>query len=194
MLARQAVLLTLPSDGNRPHWSYHHTGTLTRFISFVSHSCENCRVCTQNSHSETPYCVPVNVPSTHFGGGVARFFRSVHSAFSVISALNPSLPFFQLSTVNLQPSRHPSPLAATLMVFPASVANKRLTVGLNPLDATLTKNRGLTPSSQISFSLLLLPDVRRFRPSNVSTFRRSDPPTFQRILHSLLSLFEQRVL
>src|SRR6267143_5200007 len=67
MLARQAVLLTLPSDGNRPHWSYHHTGTLTRFISFVSHSYENCRVCTQNSHSETPYCVPANVPSTHLG-------------------------------------------------------------------------------------------------------------------------------
>src|SRR5260370_39641658 len=35
-----------------------------------------------------------------------------------------------------------SPLAATLTVFPASVANKRLTVGLSPLDATLTKNRG----------------------------------------------------
>jgi len=41
MLARQAVLLTLPSDGNRPHWSYHHTGTLPRLISFVSHSYAN---------------------------------------------------------------------------------------------------------------------------------------------------------
>src|SRR5713226_3262131 len=35
-----------------------------------------------------------------------------------------------------------SPLDATLMGSPASVANKRLTVWLNPLDATLTKNRG----------------------------------------------------
>ena len=35
-----------------------------------------------------------------------------------------------------------SPLAATLMDLPASVANKRLTVELNPLDATLTKNQG----------------------------------------------------
>ncbi len=35
-----------------------------------------------------------------------------------------------------------SPLAATLMDLPASVANKRLTVGLSPLDATLTKNKG----------------------------------------------------
>ena len=35
-----------------------------------------------------------------------------------------------------------SPLAATFMVSPASVANKRLTVGLGPLDATLTRTRG----------------------------------------------------
>jgi len=35
-----------------------------------------------------------------------------------------------------------SPLAATLMHPPASVANKRLTAGLSSLDATLTKNRG----------------------------------------------------
>src|SRR5260370_39013084 len=41
MLARHAVLLTLPSDGNRPSWSYHHTGTLPRLISFVSHSYAN---------------------------------------------------------------------------------------------------------------------------------------------------------
>jgi hypothetical protein len=35
-----------------------------------------------------------------------------------------------------------SPLPATLMDHPASVANKRLTENLTPLDATLTKNRG----------------------------------------------------
>src|SRR5258708_13129699 len=35
-----------------------------------------------------------------------------------------------------------SPLDATLMNLPASVANKRLTAWLSPLDATLTKNRG----------------------------------------------------
>ena len=35
-----------------------------------------------------------------------------------------------------------SPLAATLIHFSASVANKRLTASLNPSDATLTKNRG----------------------------------------------------
>jgi hypothetical protein len=35
-----------------------------------------------------------------------------------------------------------SPLTATLMDLPASVANKRLTARLSPLDATLIKNRG----------------------------------------------------
>ena len=35
-----------------------------------------------------------------------------------------------------------NPLAATLMELPTSVANKRLTPGLSPLHATLTKNRG----------------------------------------------------
>ena len=93
-----AVLLTFSTVGSRLPWSYLHTGTLPRLISFVSHSYENCRVCTQNSHFETPNCVPSNVPSTHLGAGVRRFFRSVHSAFSVLSALNPSFPFLQLST------------------------------------------------------------------------------------------------
>jgi hypothetical protein len=35
-----------------------------------------------------------------------------------------------------------SPLDATLMIFPASVANKRLTIGLSSLDATLMRNTG----------------------------------------------------
>src|SRR5712664_2198514 len=36
-----------------------------------------------------------------------------------------------------------SPLAATLMDLPASVADNRLTARLSPLAATLTKNRGV---------------------------------------------------
>src|SRR6266436_4515821 len=36
-----------------------------------------------------------------------------------------------------------SPLAATLMRSPASVANKELTGSLSPLDSALTKNRGV---------------------------------------------------
>ena len=41
-----------------------------------------------------------------------------------------------------QPTIALSPLAATLMDFLASVANKRLTARLSPLDATLTKYTG----------------------------------------------------
>src|SRR6266478_3075324 len=74
-----------------------------------------------------------------------------------------------------------SPLAATLMDLPASVANKRLTVGVSPLDATLTKNRGVHPSSQKVLSLRAFPAVR--------TFKRFDVQTFQRVsqLSSFLS-------
>src|SRR6266705_1226061 len=48
-----------------------------------------------------------------------------------------------------QPPLPISPLAATLMNLLASVANKRLTAGLSPLNATLTKYRGdiLRPKS-----------------------------------------------
>src|SRR5260370_12656488 len=44
--------------------------------------------------------------------------------------------------ISRQPFACVSPLAATLMDSPASVANKRLTARLTPLDATLTKSRG----------------------------------------------------
>src|SRR4029077_20087700 len=40
-----------------------------------------------------------------------------------------------------------TPLAATLMNLPISVANKGLTASLNPLDATLTRNQGDRPSA-----------------------------------------------
>jgi len=61
-----------------------------------------------------------------------------------------------------------SPLTATLMDLPASVANKRLTSRLNPLDATFTKIRGvgvrislcfLTSFFQVIFSGGALLDV-----------------------------------
>jgi hypothetical protein len=50
-------------------------------------------VCTNNSHSGTrPVCSPTRPQPTRVERPLA-FFRSVHSAFSVISALNPSLSF-----------------------------------------------------------------------------------------------------
>src|SRR5712692_2314850 len=58
-----------------------------------------------------------------------------------------------------------SPLAATLMDIPASVANKRLTARLNPLDATLTKIRGgESPRPYIFNPLLCEPPARGVYP------------------------------
>ena len=64
----------------------------------------------------------------------------MHPRHAVLLALSKSPRPTQL------PSRQHigrvSPLAATLMCYPVNVANKRLTVGLDPLDATLTRTRG----------------------------------------------------
>ncbi len=57
--------------------------------------------------------------------------------------LTSSESFHPTQLPSRQQSTAENPLAATLMDFPASVANKRLTSGLSPLDATLTKNRGV---------------------------------------------------
>src|SRR5258708_6840716 len=113
----------------------------------------------------------------------SRFIRTLPLPASPLNLqlLTFNLPLFNVST--FQPSNLPtfqpskaalSPLPATLIDLPASVANKRLTAGLTLLDATLTKNRGAHPSSQKFFSLLHSPDVRRLRSSDVSTGKRLD--------------------
>src|SRR6266404_890210 len=56
--------------------------------------------------------------------------------------LTPSKSLYPIQLLSRQQSVSVSPLAATVMNLLASVANKRLTARLNPLDATLTKNRG----------------------------------------------------
>jgi hypothetical protein len=80
-----------------------------------------------------------------------------------LSALDCSFsyafPNFQLSTLDL-PS-FLSPLAATFMDLPASVANKRLTAWLCPLDATLIKNR----RSGVLWSFLVAPPYRYVPPT-----------------------------
>jgi hypothetical protein len=92
-----------------------------------------------------------------------------------------------------------TPLSATLMNLPASVANKRLTLRLSPLDATLTKNIGVT-SFQTKAFLCSGPTPESFRrafriPS--ATPGLSDPPFGSRtnlrdagplaLLHSIAS-------
>jgi hypothetical protein len=68
-----------------------------------------------------------------------------------------------------------SPLECALVRHLISVDSKQLTGTLNPLDATLTKNTGVPPSSQISFS-----------PSGFPTFRPvpNYPLSFHTLAHS----------
>ncbi len=73
--------------------------------------------------------------------------------------LTSSESFHPTQLPSRQQSTAVNPLAATLMDFPASVANKRLTSGLSPLDATLTKNRGW--GSVIVNQLPLFPTFKR---------------------------------
>jgi hypothetical protein len=71
-----------------------------------------------------------------------------------------------------------TPLDATLMHSPVSVANKRLTAALSPLAATLTKNRevGAPPF-----------DVSTFGPSNVQTIPNSLSPVLHPTDHRQLT-------
>src|SRR6266481_9162733 len=76
-----------------------------------------------------------------------------------------------------------SPLAATLMDLPASVANKRLTAELSPLAATLAKNRGVgvprgTPSSaSVKIAVLSFHAV-----TNCPLFPREEQPLYSHAL------------
>src|SRR5713226_9873141 len=73
----------------------------------------------------------------------ARFFRALRTMRPRHAVLlTPSKSSHPTQLLSGRHGIRVSPLAATLTAFLASVANKRLTVGLSPLDATLTKNRG----------------------------------------------------
>src|SRR6202158_3799366 len=95
--------------------------------------------------------------------------------------LTPPKSFHPSQLTSSQQSALVSPLAATLMDLPASVANKRLTVGLSSLDATLTKNRGgLLWLNGHSFGVTIAP--RQPDSSNVSFFSHRPAPTRSRAL------------
>src|SRR5713226_8170229 len=87
---------------------------------------------------------PLNLYATIFyknmpGRGYSRPFDVETFQHADLPPFLTSLPHYLLTSSSL------SPLAATLMDLPASVANKRLTVRLSPLAATLTKNTGGEP-------------------------------------------------
>jgi hypothetical protein len=82
-----------------------------------------------------------------------------------------TLEIFTPHAVTHSATAHPvSPLVATRMGLPTSVANKRLTVFLSPLDATLTKNRGEGPFltcndvRSISFTVTFLATPHQLTP------------------------------
>jgi len=127
------------------------------------------------------FCIPARLP------GTAR--RAV-----ILTPSRSSHPTQLLSCKQVTPV---SPLAATLMDLPASVANKRLTRLLSPLAATLTKNRGeggtllLTRNLKKDFYSEVSAAADNGGPASslpkksrsslrLSTFRPSDVRTFKR--------------
>src|SRR5580693_1930416 len=72
----------------------------------------------------------------------ARSFVPATMLARQVVLLTPPTSFHPAQLLSRQQSVLVSPLAATLMNLPASVAKKRLTPNVTRLDATLTKNRG----------------------------------------------------
>src|SRR6266478_4383767 len=138
------------------HLSYLYTGTLPRLISFVCHSYANCRVCTQNSHSGILNSVLASAPSANSHGRVSR---SAHSAFSVISALNPSFPFLATFNFGLSTSvsYRPIPFHFTLLrtLLPFFALSKNATPFFSSDSALFAQKksagRGRTAPTQLAF-------------------------------------------
>jgi hypothetical protein len=112
-----------------------------------------------------------------------------------------TLEIFTPHAVTHSATAHPvSPLAATPMGLPTSVANKRLTAILSPLDATLTKNRGeglfLTCNDvrSISFAVTFLATPHQLTPFLSHSYKNHKGGGCQLFLLSLLALwlFAQR--
>ena len=83
-----------------------------------------------------------------------------------------------------------SPLPATLMACPASVANKRLTARLSSLDATLMKKGGggMVNHRPLGFGVQIGTPLQLWSgdPDPIRTFRRSDvstSPSFRPVLN-----------
>jgi hypothetical protein len=106
-----------------------------------------------------------------------------------------TLEIFTPHAVTHSATAHPvSPLAATPMGLPTSVANKRLTAILSPLDATLTKNRGeglfLTCNDvrSISFAVTFLATPHQLTPFLSHSYKNHKGGGCQLFLLSLLAL------
>lgn len=146
MSAPRAALLTPSSNSNRPLWSYHHTGTLPLFISFVSHSSEN----TGGIGVFFPFWNSL-VVCRGFDPGNEPLSKSHTACMQRITACRP-LAFHSspgrvwepfgvhchscLKSFSCNTHGHPPPQLLQTKDLPRS------TVRLTPLDATPTKSRG----------------------------------------------------
>jgi len=110
-----------------------------------------------------------------------------HARQVVLQTPSESLGFTEL--LSRQQFAPVSPLTATLVDFPATVANKRVTVGLKagltPLAATFTKNRGGT----LQFRLALSTVRERFTQSVVSDGSAERPFVTSLLPHLFTSSF-----
>ena len=86
-------------------------------------------------------CARLAVLLTEHAAKHAHSERASRAEGSLLVACFPDSPHPRPLLSRQQPASI-TLLDATLMDSPASVANKRLTTSLNPLDATHTKNRG----------------------------------------------------
>ena len=109
-----------------PFFVFKRLRTLSFSVSCKSCVCpfENCRVCTNNSHSGTKLSALANPSSTSL--------NSASSAFSVISVLNPSFPFSFDCQFSTSPSRkcfpchtsENSPVSPTIATDPKTLVSK----------------------------------------------------------------------
>jgi hypothetical protein len=122
---------------SRSHFGTHPFLILEKFPSLFSNTYGN------------PFCNPLSFQTNAgMGGGPPLHPQAVSPSSS--ESLSPCDATFASRTVlrDEKPAparpeeRSVTSLDATLMEFPVSVANKRLTEKLTPLDATLTKNAG----------------------------------------------------
>jgi len=104
------------------------------------------------------------------------------------------IPSKSLRLTQLPSRRHSafvSPLAATFMNLPASVANKRLTAGLSPLVATLTKTgggEGTRRGTLLSAKSLRTCVSALFFPVPASPFQLQRRPTNRSVFNLQLSI------
>src|SRR5580704_5501211 len=103
----------------------------------------------------------------------------------------PSKPSHPRPLLSCQRSVPITPLAATLMILPASVTNKRLTPNLTPLESTLTKNRRVGAVFQSSNGFLRGSQPQTCKPFNLPTaFSSPDVQTLR--LATLRRFFRPR--